>query len=111
MLLGLAQLLAPVVPHLAEELYNLLGFEGLIDFVAWPSVNAAALDAKPVVYAIQVNGKLKGTIEFKKDASEEELEDLKKQALALDRVVATLEGHEVKKIIVVKNKIVSIVMK
>lgn len=110
-LLGLAQLLAPVVPHLAEELYSLLGFEGLIDFVKWPSVDDSALQAQPVVYAIQVNGKLKGTIEFKKDASEEELEDLKKQALSLDRVVMATEGHEIKKIIVVKNKIVSIVIK
>ncbi len=110
-LLGLAQLLAPVVPHFAQELYSLLGYEGLIDFVNWPSVNQSAIDSKPVTYAIQVNGKLKGTIDFKKDASDEELEELKKSSLALEKVASAISGKEIKKIIVVKNKIVSIVIK
>lgn len=110
-LLGLAQLLSPIVPHLGQELYHLLGFEGLIDFVKWPSVNEEALNSKPVTYAVQVNGKLRGTLSFKKDATDEELEELKKQALSLEKVVASLEGKELKKIIVVKNKIVSIVIK
>ncbi len=110
-LLGLAQLLAPVVPHFAQELYSLLGYEGLIDFVRWPSVNQSAIDSKPVTYAIQVNGKLKGTIDFKKDASEEELEELKKLSLSLEKVAMATSGKEIKKIIVVKNKIVSIVIK
>ncbi len=110
-LLGLAQLLAPVVPHFAQELYSLLGYEGLIDFVKWPSVNQSAIDSKPVTYAIQVNGKLKGTIDFKKDASDEELEELKKSSLALEKVASAISGKEIKKIIVVKNKIVSIVIK
>ncbi len=110
-LLGLAQLLAPVVPHFAQELYSLLGHEGLIDFVKWPSVNQSAIDSKPVTYAIQVNGKLKGTIDFKKDASDEELEELKKSSLGLEKVASAISGKEIKKIIVVKNKIVSIVIK
>lgn len=110
-LLGLAQLLAPVVPHFAQECYVLLGNTGLIDFVKWPSVDESALNSQPVVYAIQVNGKLKGTIEFKKDASESELEELKKQALDLEKVKNSIEGKTVTKVIVVKNKIVSIVIK
>ncbi len=110
-LLGLAQLLAPVVPHFAQELYSLLGYEGLIDFVKWPSVDQSAIDSKPVTYAIQVNGKLKGTIDFKKDANEEELEELKKLSLSLEKVSAAISGKEIKKMIVVKNKIVSIVIK
>lgn len=110
-LLGLAQLLAPIVPHFGEELYHLLGFEGLIDFVAWPKADEAALNSKPVNYAVQVNGKLKGTIEFKKDASKEELEELKKLALGMDRVQSVLSGREPTKIIVVPNKIISIVIK
>lgn len=110
-LLGLAQLLAPVVPHFAQECYILLGNSGLIDFVKWPSVDESALNSQPVVYAIQVNGKLKGTIEFKKDANESELEELKKQALDLEKVKNSIEGKTVTKVIVVKNKIVSIVIK
>lgn len=110
-LLGLSQLLAPIVPHLAQELYSLLGYKGLIDFVKWPSVDESAINNKPITYAIQVNGKLKGTIDFKKDASDEELEELKKQALNLEKVISSITDHEIKKIIVVKNKIVSIVIK
>ena len=110
-LLGLAQLLAPVVPHLGQELYHLLGYTGLIDFVKWPSVNEDALNSQPVTYAVQVNGKLRGTLSFKKDATDEELEELKKQALSLEKVVSSLQGKELKKVIVVKNKIVSIVIK
>ncbi len=110
-LLGLIQLLAPVVPHFAQELYTLLGYEGLVDFVKWPSVDESKINSKPVTYAVQVNGKLKGTIDFKKDASDEELEELKKQALAMEKVASATEGKEIKKVIVVKNKIISIVIK
>ncbi len=110
-LLGLSQLLAPVVPHFAQELYTLLGYEGLVDFVKWPSVDESKINSKPVTYAVQVNGKLKGTIDFKKDASDEELEELKKQALAMEKVASATEGKEIKKVIVVKNKIISIVIK
>jgi leucyl-tRNA synthetase len=110
-LLGLAQLLAPVVPHFAQELYSILGYEGLIDFVKWPTADESKINAKPVTYAIQVNGKLKGTIDFKKDASDEELEELKKQALDMEKVRLATEGKTIVKVIVVKNKIVSIVIK
>ena len=110
-LLGLAQLLAPVVPHFGQELYSLLGYEGLIDFVKWPTVDQSALDSKPVTYAIQVNGKLRATIDFKKDATDEELEELKKQALANEKVQTFLEGKHIVKVIAVRNKIVSIVIK
>ena len=111
MLLGLAQLIAPICPHLAQECYSLLGYEGMIDFVKWPEYDLNKLSLKPVNYAVQVNGKLRGTVEFKKDCSDEELEEVKKLALDLDTVKANIEGKTVVKVIAVKNKIVSIVVK
>ncbi|MFA6861260.1 MAG: leucine--tRNA ligase [Bacilli bacterium] len=111
MLLGLAQLIAPICPHLAEECNELLGNKGLIDFIKWPTYDESKLSNKPIIYAVQVNGKLRGTIDFKKDASDEELEDLKKQALELEGVKPYLEGKTIVKVIAVRNRIVSIVIR
>lgn len=110
-LLGLAQLMAPITPHLAEECYSKLGYEGVIDYVKWPEANEDKISARPITYAIQVNGKLRSTISFKKDASDEELEELKKLALADSKVTPFLEGMTIVKVIAVKNRIVSIVVK
>jgi leucyl-tRNA synthetase len=111
MLLGLAQLLAPICPHIAEEANELLGNKGLIDYVPWPKYDEAKLSDKPVTYAVQVNGKLRATLEFKKDATDSELEELKKEALALDALKPYLAGHTVVKVIAVRNKIISVVVK
>jgi len=111
MLLGLAQLIAPLCPHFAEEAYSLLGYHGLIDYVPWPKADLSKLDARPVTYAVQVNGRLKGTLEWERDCPEDKIEDLKKAALALEKVQEALQGHKLVKIIVVKNKIVSVVIK
>ncbi len=111
MLQGLCQLLAPIAPHTAQECYSLLGNEGLIDFVKWPSYDEQKINAQPVTYAVQVNGKLRGTIQYKKDASDEELEELKKLALQVESVIPFLKDKQIAKVIVVKNKIVSVVVK
>lgn len=111
MMLGLAQLLAPICPHLAQECYSLLGYDGLIDYVPWPSFDENKMNDRPVTYAIQVNGKLRSTIEWKKDCSEEEAEELKKKALSDEKVLPHIQGKTIAKVIVVKNKIVSIVAK
>ena len=111
MMLGLAQLLAPICPHLAQECYTLLGYDGLIDYVPWPSFDENKMNDRPVTYAIQVNGKLRSTIEWKKDCSEEEAEELKKKALSDEKVLPHIQGKAIAKVIVVKNKIVSIVAK
>ena len=110
-LLALAQLLAPVVPHLGQELYTLLNNKGMIEETPWPKVNEAALSNQPVTYAIQVNGKVRDTIDFEKDASEDKIEELKQLALASEKVKNFTEGKTIVKVIVVKNKIVSIVVK
>lgn len=111
MLLGLAQLLSPICPHIAQECYSLLGYDGLIDYVPWPTFDESKMSDRPVTYAIQINGKLRATIDWKKDCSDEELEELKKQAVSDSRVVPYLEGKTIVKVIAVKNKIVSIVIK
>ena len=111
MMLGLAQLLAPICPHLAQECYTLLGYNGLIDYVPWPSFDENKMNDRPVTYAIQVNGKLRSTIEWKKYCSEEEAEELKKKALSDEKVLPHIQGKTIAKVIVVKNKIVSIVAK
>ena len=111
MLLGLTKLLAPICPHIAQECFTLLGEEGLIDFTSWPTFDENSLSNKPVTYAVQVNGKLRATIDFKKDASESELEELKKLAVNDEKVKLAIEGKTIVKIIAVKNKIISIVVR
>ena len=111
MLEGLAKLVAPIAPHIAQECYSLLGHEDLIDFSGWPTYDEAKISLKPVTYAIQVNGKLRAKVDFKKDATPEELEQLKKDVLALKELQPYLEGKTVVKVIAVLNRIVSVVVK
>lgn len=107
----LSKLLFPLCPHIAQECYSLLGHSELLDYEPWPSYDESKLSLKPVTYAVQVNGKLRATIDFKKDASDEELEELKKQALDLDAIKASIGDKEIVKVIVVKNRIISVVVK
>ena len=112
MLVDLAKLIQPVCPHLGQECYKLItNSDELIDYTTWPKYDENKISSKPITYAVQVNGKLRGTLEFKLDASDEELEELKKKAVELDNVKSYIGGKEIVKIIVVKNKIISIVIK
>ena len=79
--------------------------------MAWPIFDETKLSLKPVTYAVQVNGKLRGKLDFKKDCSDEELEEVKKLALDLESVKPFTEGKTIVKVIAVKNRIVSIVVK
>lgn len=108
---ALCQMLEPVTPHIAQECYFLLGNEGLIDYTSWPTFDENKMTGRPVTYAIQVNGKLRSTIDFEKDATDQRLEELKQLALSDSKVKPFVEGKTVVKVIVVKNKIVSIVVK
>lgn len=110
-LVGLLKLLFPIAPHIAQECYSIMGHSGLLDFEEWPKYDPSRLGERPVTYAVQVNGKLRQTIDFKKDANEEELEELKKLCLEDEKVKVFTEGKTIVKVIVVKNKIVSIVVK
>ena len=112
MLVDLAKLIAPICPHLGQECYSLICDNNeLIDYTSWPKYKEEKISAKPITYAVQVNGKLRGTIEYKFDANDKELEELKEKAVKLESVKTYLENKEIIKIIVVKNKIISIVVK
>ena len=99
-------LVAPMMPHLAEEAWAKIGGEGLIAEAAWPPVDPALLVEDEVTIAIQVKGKLRDTLTVAKGLPREQLEAL---ALASDKVQRALEGAEVKKMIVVPDRLVNIV--
>jgi leucyl-tRNA synthetase len=100
-------LLNPVVPHVSHALWQVLGHpETVLENVAWPQPDPAALVRDSATLAVQVNGKLRATIELPAGASREEAEAA---ARAHPNVAAFLEGQAVRKVIVVPGKIVNIV--
>ncbi|MDO7835843.1 leucine--tRNA ligase [Sphingobium sp. HBC34] len=104
---GLALLVAPMTPHLAEEGWAEMGQPGLIADAAWPPVDPALLVDDEVTIACQVMGKLRDTITVPKGTAKDELEKL---ALAAPNVVRTLDGASPKKIIVVPDRLVNLVI-
>ena len=96
-----------MAPHLAEEAWAARGHDGLIADAAWPTFDPALLIDDQVTLAIQVNGKLRGTIAVAVNAARDEIEKL---AMAESNVAKFLEGQTVKKVIVVPGKIVNIVV-
>ncbi|MDP1027806.1 leucine--tRNA ligase [Sphingomonas sp. KR1UV-12] len=99
-------LVAPMVPHVAEEAWVAAGHDGLIADAAWPTVDPAMLVDDEVTVAVQVNGKLRDTLTLAKGTAREELEAA---ALASDKVVRALEGKAPRKVIVVPDRLVNIV--
>jgi leucyl-tRNA synthetase len=100
-------LLNPVVPHISHALWQVLGHaETVLEDQPWPQVDQAALVRDTVILAVQINGKLRATIELAAQASKEDAEAL---ALAQPQVMHFLEGMTVRKVIVVPGKIVNIV--
>ncbi len=103
----LAILAGPLMPHLAEEMWAALGHDTLIADTAWPEADQSMLVEDTITVAVQVNGKLRGTLEIAKDADKETVEQ---SALMLDNVQSFITGKEVRKVIVVPNKIVNVVI-
>ncbi|MCM0031521.1 leucine--tRNA ligase [Sandarakinorhabdus limnophila] len=103
----LVQLVGPMAPHLAEEAWALLGQDGLVCDAAWPVANPALLVDDEVTIAVQVNGKLKGDFTAAKGSDKAVLEGA---AMALPNVQRTLDGAAPKKIIVVPDRLVNIVV-
>ena len=99
-------LAAPMMPHLAEEAWAMIGGEGLIADAPWPPVDPALLVEDEVTVAIQVLGKLRDTITVAKGLPREELEAL---ALASEKVQRALDGKAIKKVIVVPDRLVNLV--
>ncbi len=111
MLEGLAKMIAPICPHLGEEIWSLMGHKDLIDFEAWPKADSSKSQANEVIYAVEVNGKVRAKVPFKVNATKEELEEFKKSCYEIETVKKFTEGKTIVKTIVVPNKIVNIVVK
>ncbi|WP_250646871.1 leucine--tRNA ligase [Lactobacillus crispatus] len=105
---GFVKLLAPVAPHMMEEIWQVFGHDESITYAKWPTYDPAKLVESTVEIMVQVNGKLRGKFQAPKDAAKD---DLQKQAMEIEHVKKFLEGKDVKKVIVVPNKIVNIVAK
>ncbi len=105
---GIIKMLSCIAPHIGEEMWNKLGHESTLAYEPWPVYDESKLVVDEVEMAVQVNGKLRGKITVNKD---EDQETVKVAALALDNVKIHTEGKDIKKIIVVTNKIVNIVVK
>ena len=102
----LAQLINPLTPHIAEEIWQLLGNAAILTEAPWPSHDPALLEDDTVTIAVQVNGKLRGTITVAKTADKAACEAA---ALVLGPVQKQLDGKPPKKVIIVPGKIVNIV--
>jgi leucyl-tRNA synthetase len=102
----LVQLISPMMPHLAEECWQVLGQQGLISEAAWPQIERDLLVEDSVTLVVQVNGKKRGDVTVPRDAQNPQIEAA---ALALDAVKLALGGKPVRKVIVVPMRIVNVV--
>ncbi|MGO3497347.1 MAG: class I tRNA ligase family protein, partial [Staphylococcus equorum] len=105
---GFIKMLAPIAPHISEELWTQLGHEETITYQPWPSYDESLLVDDEIEIVVQVNGKVRAKINIPKETSKEEMEQL---ALDNDNVKAEIEGKDIKKVIAVPKKLVNIVAK
>ena len=103
---GMMLMAAPMMPHLSEEAWQRAGFEGLIAEADWPVFDEALLVEDEVTIAVQHKGKLRDTLTAPKGAAKERLEEM---ALASEKVQRSIDGAEVRKVIVVPDRLVNIV--
>ena len=103
----LARLAAPMMPHLAEELWRQLGHASLLVDEPWPLADATLLLDDTVTVAVQVNGKLRGTLALPRDTARPAAEEA---ALALPAVARALEGRSVRRVILVPNRVINVVI-
>ena len=102
----LVQLFNPMMPHLAEECWAVLGHDTLVAQAAWPQVERALLIEDTVTLPVQVNGKKRADVTVAREAGAAEIEAA---VLALDAVKRVLDGKAPKKVIVVPQRIVNVV--
>ncbi|MEK6680182.1 MAG: leucine--tRNA ligase [Nitrospirota bacterium] len=100
-------LLSPFAPHICDELWSMLGNKGSVINIAWPQYNQDAIKAEEMLIVIQINGKVRGRVNLPANTAEE---DIKKTALADTKTKEWISGKEIKKVIVVQNKLVNIVV-
>src|SRR5690606_17041745 len=103
----LVQLLAPMMPHLAESCWLVLGKSGMVTVAPWPEIDPALLVDDTVVMAVQVNGKRRGEVTVPKAAANPLVE---KEALSLDAVARMLDGRSPRKVIIVPDRIINVVV-
>lgn len=101
-------LMAPIAPHMSEELWEARGHQGSVHDQSWPSYDEEALAETTVTMVVQVNGKVRGNIELPRGASQEEAEEAGRSN---DRVQAFLQGKEVVKIVLVPDRLINFVVK
>ena len=102
----LVRLFHPMMPHLAEKCWAMLGHETLVAQAAWPQVERALLVEESVTLPVQVNGKKRADVTVARDAGNA---DIEAAVLALDAVKRALEGKSPKKVIIVPQRIVNVV--
>jgi leucyl-tRNA synthetase len=100
-------LIAPMMPHLAEEAWQTLGAKTLVVDAPWPKADPALTRQDTVVIAIQVDGKRRGEIEMPKDSAAKVVEAA---VLDVDAVRKAIDGRKIKKVIIVPNRIANVVM-
>ena len=103
---GFVKLIAPLTPHIAEELWTKLGHVGSIAYAQWPTYDESKLEEDTVEIIVQVNGKLRAKLTASQNITKDELE---KQALADEKVQHHLEGKTIRKVIVIPGKLVNVV--
>ncbi len=100
-------LLAPFAPHIAEEIWHLIGFKKSVHLEQWPSFNAEALKEDSYELVIQVNGKVRDKVNINNDMSEDQIKEL---TLKRPNILKWTQDKEIRKIIIVKGKIMNIVV-
>jgi leucyl-tRNA synthetase len=102
------QALSPFAPHIAEELWEMLGAEGELSYTPWPELDPKLLEDEEVTYVVQVNGKLRGRFDLPKDQDQETILNLAQED---ERVSKHVDGKTVVKVIFVPNKLLNLVVK
>ncbi|MBD8006039.1 leucine--tRNA ligase [Bacillus norwichensis] len=103
---GFVKMLSPIAPHIAEELWAKLGYEGSVTYEAWPQYDKTKLVSDEVEIVVQVNGKVRTKLLVSREASKEELEEI---ALNDDKIKSAIEGKTIRKVIAVPSKLVNVV--
>ncbi len=103
-----AQVLMPIAPHIAEEVWHLLGCQENLSTLSYPTIDERLLQDDTVTYVVQVNGKLRGRFELPKDQPEAVILE---KAQAHPQILKYLEGVSLEKVIFVPNKLLNLVVK
>ncbi|HGH7172679.1 TPA: leucine--tRNA ligase [Bacillus wiedmannii] len=101
---GFVKMIAPVAPHIGEEIWSKLGYNETITYASWPTFDESKLVEDEVEIVVQIMGKVRAKLTMSKDASKEEMEQL-----ALEAIQDQIEGKTVRKVIVVPGKLVNVV--